>query len=35
MRHPPLELVSLWLAGAKHEDIQAGFVDDVGLTLTP
>ena len=35
MRHPTLELVSLGLAGTEHENIQAGFVDDVGLTLTP
>ena len=35
MRHPTLELVSFRLAGAKHEHVEAGFVDDVCLTLTP
>lgn len=33
--YPAFELVSFGLAGAEHEDIQAGFVDDIGLTLTP
>ena len=35
MCHPTLELVSFRLAGAKHEHVEAGFVDDVCLTLTP
>ena len=35
MRHPPFELVSFRLAGAKHEHVEAGFVDNVCLTLTP
>ena len=35
MRHPTLELVSFRLAGAKHKHVEAGFVDDVCLTLTP
>ena len=30
-----LELVSLGLAGTEHENIQSGFVDDIGLALTP
>lgn len=35
VRHPTFELVSFRLAGAKHEHVEAGFVDDVCLTLTP